>query len=141
MALIIVFFQAKLYQLYNQTEDAILAYQQAFKQENNVQVAQQISWLQKQLQIKHAQQREHREGISDATKKIISAKGAAEDSKGLNSKATEAPQGLPGIRSTVAMPQPLPHSVQPDLQIPGAGAIEFMKRQPSNFLSPSFSEK
>eukprot|EP00466_Bigelowiella_natans_P006237 jgi/Bigna1/79021/fgenesh1_pg.59_\ len=42
---------AKLYQLYNQTEDALLAYQQAQKFSDNPQITNQISWLRKQLEI------------------------------------------------------------------------------------------
>mmetsp|Transcript_25876 Transcript_25876/g.36152 ORF Transcript_25876/g.36152 Transcript_25876/m.36152 type:complete len:581 (-) Transcript_25876:337-2079(-) len=42
---------AKLYQLYNQTEDALLAYQQAQKFSDNPQIANQILWLRKQLEI------------------------------------------------------------------------------------------
>lgn len=47
---------AKLYQLYNQTEDAILAYKQAERQEpHNMSVAREIGWLKKQQEIKDAQ--------------------------------------------------------------------------------------
>jgi len=49
---------AKLYQLYNQTEDAILAYKQAQKYETNPQIGNQITWLQKQLNVQIVQKNE-----------------------------------------------------------------------------------
>jgi len=94
---------AKLYMLYNQTEDAILAYQQAQKREDNPQIASQILWLQKQLQIKMAQQKRRMKKeeelisiVGNDRRRSGGGMGKTDNFSGLDSNTP-----LPGIPATI----------------------------------------